>query len=198
MGILTFALDGAAWPVLLVDHEGVILRANESARQVFSVAIEESVTNVAALWAPENEFSSPDFLHRWYISPKNTASIKYIVKGGVAIALQTWLSPVTIDERALVLMQVFHSSSVASGNTAFLEKTGVRAEAMDAGLAHKQKLDCALQLARTVALDFNNALTSILGHTSLVLSKMEPTHPLRKSLLEVEKSAERAAEIAHD
>ena len=37
----------------------------------------------------------------------------------------------------------------------------------EAGLAHKQKLDCALQLARTVALDFNNALTSILGHTSL-------------------------------
>ena len=28
----------------------------------------------------------------------------------------------------------------------------------------KQKLDCALQMARTVALDFNNALTSILGH----------------------------------
>jgi nitrogen-specific signal transduction histidine kinase/ActR/RegA family two-component response regulator len=68
----------------------------------------------------------------------------------------------------------------------------------DAGLAHKQKLDCALQLARTVALDFNNALTSILGHTSLILSKMEPNHPWRESLLEVEKSASKAAEIAND
>ena len=68
----------------------------------------------------------------------------------------------------------------------------------EAGLAHKQKLDCALQLARTVALDFNNALTSILGHTSLVLSKMEPNHPWRGSLIEVEKSAAKAAEIAND
>ena len=68
----------------------------------------------------------------------------------------------------------------------------------DAGLALKQKLDCALQLARTVALDFNNALTSILGHTSLILSKMEPNHPWRESLLEVEKSASKAAEIAND
>src|ERR1019366_10779507 len=59
-------------------------------------------------------------------------------------------------------------------------------------------LDCALQLARTVALDFNNALTSILGHTSLVLSKMEPNHPWRDSLIEVEKSASKAAEIAND
>ena len=65
-------------------------------------------------------------------------------------------------------------------------------------LAHKQKLDCALQLARTVSLDFNNALTSILGHTSLLLSQMEANHPWRNSLMEVEKSAARAAEIAND
>ena len=68
----------------------------------------------------------------------------------------------------------------------------------DQTIMHRQKLDCALQLARTVALDFNNALTSILGHTSLVLSRMEPNHPWRGSLLEVEKSAARAAEIAND
>ena len=55
-----------------------------------------------------------------------------------------------------------------------------RTAAVEAGLAHKQKLDCALQLARTVSLDFNNALTSILGHTSLVLSKMEPDNPWRQ------------------
>ncbi|HTA94642.1 MAG TPA: ATP-binding protein [Verrucomicrobiae bacterium] len=62
----------------------------------------------------------------------------------------------------------------------------------------KQKLDCALQLARTVSLDFNNALTSILGHVSFLLSKAEAGHPWRHSLMEVEKSAQRAAEIAHE
>src|SRR6201999_1671586 len=71
-------------------------------------------------------------------------------------------------------------------------------EAAAESLAHKQKLDCALQLARTVSLDFNNALTSILGHTSLLLTKAEANHPWRRSLLEVEKSAARAAEIAND
>jgi CheY-like chemotaxis protein len=55
-----------------------------------------------------------------------------------------------------------------------------------------------LQLARTVALDFNNALTSILGHTSLILCRMPPENPWRTSLLEVEKSAAKAAEIASD
>ena len=60
----------------------------------------------------------------------------------------------------------------------------------------KQKLECVLQLARSVALDFNNALTGVLAHTSLLLGKAEPEHPWRRSLLEVEKSAARAAEIA--
>ena len=66
------------------------------------------------------------------------------------------------------------------------------------GLLFKQKLECALQLARTVSLDFNNALTSILGHTSLLLSKAEANHPWRHSLLEVEKSASRAAEVVNE
>jgi CheY-like chemotaxis protein len=49
-----------------------------------------------------------------------------------------------------------------------------------------------------VALDFNNALTIILGHTSLMLRKLEATSPWRKSLLEIEKAAGKAAEIAND
>lgn len=72
------------------------------------------------------------------------------------------------------------------------------ASVVDASLAQKQKLECAMQLIRTVALDFNNALTSILGHASLLLGKIEPNNPLRSSLVEIEKSAERAAEAVND
>jgi hypothetical protein len=64
-------------------------------------------------------------------------------------------------------------------------------------IQQKQKLDCALHLARTVSLDFNNALTSVLGHVSLLLSRAERDHPWRTSLVEVEKAAHRAAEITH-
>jgi nitrogen-specific signal transduction histidine kinase len=75
---------------------------------------------------------------------------------------------------------------------------GADVGASETSVAQKQKLECALQLTRTVALDFNNALTSILGHTSLILGRMEPNHPWRSSLVEVEKSAEKAAEVASD
>ena len=75
-------------------------------------------------------------------------------------------------------------------------RTRIRNATGDAAL--KQKLDCVLQLARSVSLDFNNALTGVLAHTSLLLGKAEPDHPWRRSLLEVEKSAARAAEIASE
>src|SRR4051812_31725043 len=68
----------------------------------------------------------------------------------------------------------------------------------DGAEAQKQKLDCALQLARTVSSDFNNALTGILGHTSLLLSGLGTGHPMRESLVEIQKAAEKAAEIASD
>ena len=55
-----------------------------------------------------------------------------------------------------------------------------------------------MQLIRTVALDFNNALTSILGHSSLLLAKSDQKSAQRGSLVEIEKSAQRAAEIAND
>jgi signal transduction histidine kinase len=88
--------------------------------------------------------------------------------------------------------------SPASNATAPRDTRQENVPVMDASLAQKQKLDCAMQLIRTVALDFNNALTSILGHTSLLLSKIDPKNPLRGSLVEIEKSAERAAEVAGD
>jgi signal transduction histidine kinase/CheY-like chemotaxis protein len=104
-------------------------------------------------------------------------------------AYSTSISSDDTGGQPLFLLQLFLTS--ARRNDA-ASTTG------DAAAAQKQKLDCALQLARSVALDFNNALTSVLGHTSLLLTKAEPDHPWRRSLLEVEKAAGRAAEIAND
>ncbi|MGH7952525.1 MAG: hypothetical protein ACREFE_11490, partial [Limisphaerales bacterium] len=94
---------------------------------------------------------------------------------------------------------VIHTPAPTPATTGITPSISPAVENMDpAGVALKQKLDCALQLARTISLDFNNALTSVLGHTSLLLSKAEAGHPWRHSLMEVEKSAARAAEIANE
>lgn len=177
-----FALENAGWPALLLDGASTVLRANAAAVKLLGPVIEGASARLAAIWSPENSVPAEQFLAQWERAPTPMVSLKLKVRGGGAASFAGSLCAFTRDEQRFFLLQL--SPDAGTGG--------------DTGTAHRQKLDCALQLARTVSLDFNNALTSILGHTSLVLSKMETAHPWRTSLLEVEKSAAKAAEIASD
>jgi nitrogen-specific signal transduction histidine kinase len=129
---------------------------------------------------------------QWERSPAPIVLLKFRVKGGGIHAYTISICSFNRDGQKYFILQFLPDPEPP-------EHVIDKDPASDAAsLAQKQKLDCALQLARTVSLDFNNALTSILGHSSLMLSQMEVNHPWRNSLLEVEKSAARAAEIAND
>jgi signal transduction histidine kinase len=184
----TDALNGlasASWPVLLLGRVGTVVVANPAAAAAFGPAVEPGAA-LAAFWLAENDCTPGDFLVRAELAPSVMVPVKLLGAGGVPVSYSACVCAMIDSLERRFLLQLLPLSPEA------------RAAATEAGLAHKQKLDCALQLARTVSLDFNNALTSILGHTSLVLSKMEANNPWRSSLVEVEKSAARAAEIAND
>src|SRR6185437_15101088 len=121
-------------------------------------------------------------------------SLKFCMKDGTVRAFFTSICTLTDGPDKLFVFQLLPATAPAAAPSA----PPTAKESATEVLVQKQKLDCALQLARTVSLDFNNALTSILGHTSLLLTKAEANHPWRRSLMEVEKSAARAAEIAND
>jgi|CZKM01.1.fsa_nt_gi signal transduction histidine kinase len=187
---VAFALESAGWPALLVDGASIICRANPAAMSLFGAALSGEAPRLAAVWSPDNSSAPEQFLAQWERSSAPTLLLKFRCKSGEAVGYLTSVCAFTKDGQKYLVLQLLRESGSALAEG--------KPPGGEAGLAHKQKLDCALQLARTVALDFNNALTSILGHTSLVLSKMEPNHPWRGSLIEVEKSAAKAAEIAND
>ncbi len=178
-----FLLEHAPWPVLMVEEAGTIRRANPVALALFGSVIEGERALLTAIWSADNNFSAAQFLAQTAHPPSGLVNLKFSIKGGTTVSFATYLAQGVRDEQKYFTFQLFKESNGGS---------------IETHSAHKQKLDCALQLARSVALDFNNALTSILGHSSLVLSKMEPTHPWRSSLVEIEKSAAKAAEIAND
>ena len=181
-----FGLEEAGWPVLLVDEDSVIRQANPAAVQLFGPALDGEAPRLSALWPNDNGRTAEKFPAEWERSPAASMLLKFRTKGGMVESHSTSICAINREGRKLLLLQLWPEPS--AGKT----------HASETNLAQKQKLDCALQLARTVSLDFNNALTSILGHTSLLLSKVDPNHPWRSSLIEVEKSAARAAEIAND
>ncbi len=180
-------LEHAAWPALLVDGAGAILRANSMALNLFGSALSGESPTLATLWAEDNCITADKFVRDGEIALAPLTPLNLLVAGGPKLC-SALVAAHQQDGKRLLLLQLLPENAGAPG-----AKTTT-----DAGLAHKQKLDCALQLARSVALDFNNALTSILGYTSLLLSKTEPAHPWRRTLLEMEKSAAKAAEVAAD
>jgi two-component system cell cycle sensor histidine kinase/response regulator CckA len=185
-----FALDNAEWPALLINEGGTIVRANQAAVKHFGATLEGEAPRLAAIWPAENGVTAEEFIAHWERSPAAAVSVKLNAKGGAIESSSASICSFTRDGQKFFIFQL---PAHAHSETEFRRQT-----VTDAALASKQKLDCALQLARTVSLDFNNALTTILGHTSYLLSQAEANHPWRAALLEVEKSAGRAAEIAND
>ena len=185
-----FALENAGWPVLLVDSSFHIARASATASRLFGLSPDEDEPLLSALWSPQNPAAADKFLDAWERAPAPSARLKFRTRGGETVAFTVSICAFFKGGGKYFVLQLLPDAPLAATE----EKT----TGGDATQAQKQKLECALQLARSVSLDFNNALTSILGHTSLVLGKMEPNHPWRKSLLEVEKAASWAAEIAND
>lgn len=177
---LFFLLENASWPALLVEESGTIRRCNQAAVDSFGAVLEGEQTSLSAIWSSENSSTAEKFLGNGEAARGESMPLKFQIKGGVSSAYSTAISTVNREGHKYFIFQLFKNSATESSN------------------AQKQKLDCALQLARSVALDFNNTLTGILGHSSFLLAHAEPNHPWRNSLMEIEKSALKAAEISND
>jgi two-component system cell cycle sensor histidine kinase/response regulator CckA len=202
-----FALENANWPALLVDASGGIRGASIGAKSLFGESISIRPTLGDSVWASENSVSAEEFLASYDdLTPKNyEAWLKDA--NDVAVKSRVHICRLRVDNSDLFLLQMFASPKEETAKPAAPAPGAKSAEGIgghtsitvvESSLAQKQKLDCAMQLIRTVALDFNNALTSILGHASLLLGKSDQKHPMRGSLGEIEKAAQRAAEIASD
>ncbi len=195
---VVFGLENAGWPALLINAGGAVLLVNPAAKTVFGAALNGNPAQLSAIWAAENGGSAVDFLRRWEAQPVAQSPLKFKTPGGATLEFLVLACQFTGDGNKWFVLQFLPVPRVVEPAPAkpLESHTEFRSATGDAAL--KQKLDCVLQLARTVSLDFNNALTGVLAHTSLLLGKAEPEHPWRRSLLEVEKSASRAAEIASE
>jgi signal transduction histidine kinase/CheY-like chemotaxis protein len=204
---VVFGLEGAAWPALLLNANCVVLRSNTAAMDVFGEALAGDMPQLLGIWAKENGGMPEGFFARWEKSPTATVDLKFRVANGTKVKFTAAICAFDSQGHKWFVLQLLPAvepvavpvpAPAPEAPAATPAPAEARAALDASGLQFKQKLDCALQLARTVSLDFNNALTSILGHTSFLLDKAEAGHPWRHSLMEVEKSAQHAAEIANE
>ena len=184
-----FPFEHAPWPALLVDTAGAVYQSNPVAAATFGAVVARQSSQLSSIWSPENSYPLTEFLAQAERAPSSAlVPVRILVENGSPAAYFASTFPVTVEGRKYLLLQLLPQNPAAEAKN----------QVAETNLWQKQKLDCALQLARTVSLDFNNALTSILGHASHILGKLEPNSHWRASLMEIEKSAARAAEISND
>jgi signal transduction histidine kinase len=192
--IFSFGLENAAWPAFLVDAQGLIRRASQGAASVFGAILESAY--LSSVWTSDNEYPAEQFLARLARAPLPQVQLRLRTRGGAITPFTALISSLSQDGQKYFIFQ-FLAAEAGAATDRETKATEDKTQIAEA-LAQRQKLDCALQLTRTVALDFNNALTSVLVHTSHILDQMEPNNPWRNSLVEAEKAAQKAAEIAND
>ena len=195
---IVYGLVSASWPAILLDETGTIHNVNPVAVRAFGQTMADGTGTLAALWLPSNAGTAADLLARCGSQAAVNVPLKLLGRNKAELSYRASVCTIQEDGKKYFLFQLFPEAPATTAASSAPVGGGDTRSFTAEGLAQKQKLDCALQLARTVSLDFNNALTIILGHTSLLLNKMEPTNPWRNSLLEMEKSAAKAAEIAND
>jgi two-component system, cell cycle sensor histidine kinase and response regulator CckA len=203
MSDASFVFEDARWPVIVLDSEGIIRLVNQAAEMAFGLIIEGKTNLNDSIWLADNPKKLAQLLQELSDSPQHLVRVKLRLKDASPGWFDCLVFPLLRDGRKCSVLQFLPAAKTAGAQA---EPTSANADTAnspvastsDAAANQKQKLDCALQLIRTVVLDFNNALTSILGHTSLLLGKIDASHPWHNSLSQVEKSAEKAAEIAND
>ncbi|HSW30456.1 MAG TPA: ATP-binding protein [Longimicrobiales bacterium] len=95
------------------------------------------------------------------------------------------------QEDELQVTSFLHTlQTVMDARRAVAEETRLQAE-----LEQARKLESVGRLAGGVAHDFNNMLGVILGHTEMAVDLLEPGHPALGDLLQVQRAAERSAEL---
>lgn len=207
---------------MVTDGEGGIRSANMAAKKLFGSTIEAKPNLAQSIWSRENEMTPLEFFSSWPDRGDAAIELRFRGRDGNTCSYQTQVCLVMWDGQELFLLQLFKAppreqpdltleppvpstvppapvvQSSPPAPAPVPAQSANSGTVVESSLAQKQKLDCAMQLIRTVALDFNNALTSILGHASWLLAKIEAKNPLRSSLVEIEKSAQKAGEIAND
>ena len=88
------------------------------------------------------------------------------------------------------------NANLEAANRSLLAEQEERQKAEER-LLHAQKMDAIGRLAGGVAHDFNNLLTVIAGYSDLVLSSVDADDPVRPSVHEIRKAADRAGSLTH-
>ena len=184
--------------IMRMDTTGNITFFNEYAQRLFNY-IEEEVLgkNVIGTILPRTPKESQTFeqlIKRLLVEPERaiTEETENVLKDGRRVWVSWTYKP--ISENGPNFSEIL----CIGNNISELKKAQEEQHELEARLQRSQKMEALGTLAGGVAHDLNNILSGLVGYPELLLMDLPPDSRLRKSILTIQKSGERAARVVQD
>lgn len=136
------------------------------------------------------------FLKRWQIAALALISALLREAGSPTAWSSEYLARIALVATAFAGTAFFVKELARNEQLALERVKELKArQELERQLRHAQRLEAVGRLAGGVAHDFNNLLSVIIGYSDLALRPMEPEAALRRDVVEIRKSAQRAASL---
>lgn len=159
--------------------------------------VSPSVRTVLGL-GPEDVVGRPglDFVHPDDVAPLRAALTQAIDQPGRRVRIEVRLRHRDDSFRLLESHVTSFLGDPAIAGIVVASRDVTEARETAAQLAHAQRMEAVGRLAESVAHEFKNALSVVIGHAELVLARLPEDEPARASLEAIHRSASRAAATA--
>jgi len=184
--------------ILRVDTEGKIRYFNEFAQRFFGYSETELIgKNAGRIILPESDPNQLSF--RELISSLRNDPTQQMVRENETktksreVVWIAWTYKPIFNDAGQFAEILCIGNDITELKWASREK-----EELQAQLQRAQKMEAIGTLAGGVAHDLNNILSGIVSYPELLLMDLKPDSPLRKPILTIQKSGEKAAAIVQD
>ncbi|MGC9324625.1 MAG: hybrid sensor histidine kinase/response regulator [Desulfomonilia bacterium] len=184
--------------ILRVNSEGRITFVNSFAQKFYGYSEEELLDkHLLGLIIPNRDSKGRELstlIEDFLKNPElyGTLESENVRKGGERVWV-TWSNKAIYDKDGTISEILCVGNDITARKKAEEEK-----KQLEAQLVRSQKMEAIGALAGGVAHDLNNILSGITSYPDLLLMEIPETSPMRKAIITIKKSGEKAAAIVQD
>ncbi len=189
MTFLTFAIDHIGEAIYLTDETGQMQYVNNEASRELGYSKEELLQ--MTVWDIDRHFSQQEWFSLW----DNFLEQGRIDFESVHMRKDGSVFPVAINANYIQYHGKGYNLGLVS-NITERKRNEAQRQQLEEKIVQTQKLESLGILAGGIAHDFNNLLAAIMGHSELTKRRLPPGAAAIENLQQIEKAAERAADLA--
>ncbi|MFH2044316.1 MAG: response regulator [Pseudomonadota bacterium] len=187
--------ENAAEAIFLIEAEGKnpgkIVAANRAAAIMHGYTVDQLLKlNIIDLNTPDTANKIPNITQCLFKGNRIDVEVQHYRKDGSLFTVESNSSMLELGNKKYVLT---FDRDITFRNKALEEK-----EKLLLQLRRSEKIEAIGILAGGVAHDLNNILSAIINYPELILLDLEEESPLRKQIITIQQSGEKAAAIVQD